>query len=84
MIRAFLVFVLFLLVYHAIKTLFRSAVDAYGRPEDSRRLPGEEMVLDPQCRTYIVKDRSVARRINGATVYFCSAECADKYERARR
>jgi YHS domain-containing protein len=42
------------------------------------------MVQDPQCRTYVVKDRALIRRIGGRTVYFCSAACADNYERGHR
>jgi len=84
MIRAILLFVLFMVIYQAIKTVIRSAVDAYGRPDETRRLQGEEMVLDPQCRTYIVKGRSVSRRIKGTVIHFCSTDCADRYEQGRR
>lgn len=84
MIRSILLFVLFLVVYQAVKTVIRSAMEAYYRPDESRRLPGEEMVLDPCCRTYIVKGRSVMKRIKGIPVYFCSSACADRYEAQRR
>jgi YHS domain-containing protein len=42
------------------------------------------MVQDPQCRTFVVKGRAVARRIGGRTTYFCSESCADAYERDHR
>jgi len=80
MIRLILLFVLFLVIYHALKTVIRSAMDAYHRSESERKLPGEEMVLDPSCRTYVVKGRSVMRRISGNPTYFCSTDCADRYE----
>jgi len=84
MIRFLLLALLFLALYHAVRVLFRSAFQAYHDDEDTRRLPTREMVQDPQCRTYIVKDRAVARRIGGAPVYFCSKACADAYENAHR
>ncbi len=33
---------------------------------------GEEMVLDPQCRTYVPKRDAILQEGN----YFCSRECA--------
>ncbi|MDH4161775.1 MAG: hypothetical protein OEW15_03680 [Nitrospirota bacterium] len=84
MIRAILLFILFAVLYQAVKTVFRAAVRAAQDPSDTGRLPGEEMVLDPQCRTYVVKGRAVIRRISGAPTHFCSTHCADEYERLRR
>jgi YHS domain-containing protein len=86
MIRALLYAILIMVLYHAIKTVFRSAVSSYGEGNELRprsgRLPGGEMVLDPQCRTYVVKERAVTRRIKGSTTYFCSNACADEYTRS--
>ncbi len=86
--RALLYVILIFLLYHAVKTVIRSAVSAYeggeGTPRRPGRIPGAEMVLDPQCRTYVVKDRAVTRRISGSTVHFCSDACADEYVRSRR
>ena len=83
--RAILFFILLVVVYQAVKTVLRAALAAYrGSDERSPRIPGEEMVQDPQCRTYVVKGRALARRIGGRTTYFCSAGCADAYERGHR
>lgn len=83
--RAILFFILLMVVYQAVKMVFRSAMSIYhgGEPR-TPRIPGEEMVQDPQCRTYVVKGRAVARRIAGRTNYFCSVGCADAYERDHR
>lgn len=84
MMRVLLIIILLIVAYQAAKTVFRSARDAYHRGEPRPpRVPGEEMVLDPQCRTYVVKDRAVSRRAEGATRYFCSDSCADAYARRR-
>ena len=85
MIRAILIFTLLTVVYLAVKTVFRSARDAYhgGEPREPR-IPGEEMVQDPQCRTYVVKGRAVTRRAGGRKQYFCSDACADAYIRRLR
>ncbi len=88
MIRALFYAILLLVIYQAVKIVIRSAVSAYGEGDEPRRrsdrLPGEEMVQDPQCHTYVLKERAVKRRIGGMTAYFCSSNCADEYERGRR
>jgi uncharacterized protein len=89
MIRSLVFFILLLILYYAVRTVIRSALSAYQaddqpRQRSSRELPGEEMVQDPNCRTYVVKGRAVSRRIDGETAYFCSSTCADEYVRGRR
>ncbi len=86
MIRSLLIFFALLLVYYAFKAVFRSAVRGYYADErrQSTVLPGEEMVQDPECRTYVVKSRAVTRRINGKLCLFCSETCAKQYEAKNR
>ncbi len=84
--RGLLFFLSILVVYFAIKSVVRSAVRSYHEDEQqrTRRAIGDEMVLDPECRTYVVKDRAVARRIRGTLTYFCSEACARQYEEKNR
>ena len=84
MIRSVLVFIFIVLVYYALRTVFRSAHRAYYGKDARARLKGEEMVLDPECRTYVVKDRAVTRRIGGNDTFFCSEPCARRYEEKNR
>jgi uncharacterized protein len=84
MIRNILVIVLIIVIYYSLKTVFRSARDAYHAGEKQNRLQGEEMVLDPECHTYVVKARSTALRIGGKSLYFCSEACAKRYEEKTR
>ena len=84
MIRALLIFFLAMLAYSAIKTVIRSASQAYHDGERKAQVHGAEMVLDPQCRTYVIKDRATMRRIKGAPIYFCSEDCANKHEAQSR
>ena len=43
---------------------------------------GVHMVRDPICGTYVIPDRAVALSDGSGRVFFCSANCRDKY-RAR-
>lgn len=40
-----------------------------------------EMVQDPSCLTFIPKTDARRRVVNGKTYYFCSDECAARYEK---
>ncbi len=40
---------------------------------------GVQMARDPVCGTYVVPDRAVAITVGRQQVYFCSADCRDKY-----
>ena len=45
---------------------------------------GHELVKDPVCQTYIVRSRAVRRGDGERAVYFCSADCAERYTRGER
>jgi uncharacterized protein len=56
-----------------------------GAPRGRGRGPsrGVQMVRDPVCGTFVVRDRALPLAgTSGTTIYFCSTECRDKY-RAR-
>jgi len=80
MIRTILIFILFVLLYHSLKTVIRSATRAARGEEERTGLPGAEMVLDPECRTYVLKERALVRTQGGVRRYFCSEACAEKHE----
>jgi len=84
MIRALLIVFLAMLAYSAIKTILRSAARVYHEGERKAQVHGAEMVLDPQCHIYVIKDRATVRRIKGNLIYFCSEDCANKYEAQSR
>ncbi len=85
MIRNLLIFIVIIVVYYALKTVLRSALRAYYQEDNApSRLKGKEMVLDPECRTYVIKDRALTRRLGGKSYFFCSEACAQQYEEKHR
>jgi YHS domain-containing protein len=40
---------------------------------------GVQMAKDPVCGTYVVPERAVSTAVGRQKMYFCSAECRDKY-----
>ena len=85
MIRNLLVFIVIIIVYYSLKTVLRSALKAYHEEHNApSQLKGEEMVLDPECRTYVIKGRALTRRFQGKLYSFCSEACAQRYEEKHR
>ena len=42
--------------------------------------PINEMVQDPVCKVYVPKTNSLTTVRSGATYYFCSKECLEKFK----
>jgi uncharacterized protein len=65
------------LLYRIVKGVFSPKAKVHrGRPQGIV----DEMVQDPLCKTYVPRRDSIRRVIQGEEVFFCSDECADKYE----
>ena len=70
--------VLFFFIACVVYSLFRSpAARRRGQPASKLKPEpeGEEMVLDPQCQSYVPKSNAVS----ASGRYFCSQECAQLY-----
>lgn len=70
LLRLVLLCVIVYIVYSALKPLLRG-----GKKADDPAQLGEQMVLDPQCQTYLPKSAAVTRQGR----FFCSEECAQRY-----
>jgi hypothetical protein len=72
-------FFFFLLLFYL---LYRIYFSGRGKRSSARRddhARGEEMVLDPQCKSYVPKSAAMLR----GDQYFCSEHCAALYLAAR-
>jgi len=69
--RLLLLFVICYIVILALKSL---TAGKKAKSDDAVKI-GEQMVLDPQCQTYVPKSDAVARQGK----FFCSEECARRY-----
>ena len=52
-----------------------------GRSKDAGA--GRDLVQDPNCLTYLSKEDALEAARDGVTHYFCSAECAEAFEKHR-
>ena len=53
-------------------------------PRKPASIPGEELVKDPQCGTYVPVSSATKATIDGQVLYFCSEECLKKYKEQKQ
>jgi uncharacterized protein len=73
LIRLAVVFLIFYVIFTAIRSIVRGKSGAAGRLKSEGA--GEDMVFDPQCQSYIPRSDAVAQ----SGRFFCSRECARQY-----
>jgi len=81
MIRFLIFLFLAYLLYRLLKGLLTPGKQVGRGPEGGVI---DEMVQDPYCKTYVPRREAVKRTIDGETYYFCSEECASKFESEKK
>lgn len=81
MVRLVIIVCLVYCLYLAVKGLFgKSGHISKGRADGVI----DDMVQDPCCKTYIPRREAIKRVLGGKEIFFCSKECADKFESGNR
>ncbi len=68
------------LIYTAYQ-IIKQALTKNATPPPEKTSRGEEMILDPECGTYVPRNDAVKAQIKGSTHFFCSNACRDKYQK---
>jgi YHS domain-containing protein len=55
------------------------AIQSYFPGKGTKDEDDSEMVLDPNCNTYVLKKTAVTRNIAERTYHFCGDRCADEF-----
>jgi YHS domain-containing protein len=76
--RLLILIVLAFLLYRVVKKYLRLDQKREQHPEGG---PVDEMVQDPSCMTYIPRRTAYRKVIASREYFFCSRECAEKFER---
>jgi len=76
LVRLILYLVFIYVAVRLIKNLFLSMPGE--RKEKTEE--GEDMVMDPNCNTYIPKRDAIYRKVGGQKIYFCSDKCLKEYK----
>lgn len=77
---------LLLLALIAVVVLLVTRLPAAWRARLPSRDPRtrDELVKDPVCQTYVLMSRAVRSEADGVPLFFCSRECAARYQRGER
>ena len=69
-----------MIVYRIYKWLWKDDIPKPQKPPAHQGEPVvEEMKKDPVCGTYVPASLAVTANHQGATIYFCSSSCRDKF-----
>jgi YHS domain-containing protein len=76
--RQIIVFLILVFIIYTIKKSISSPPSR--KRSDSKEGNNENMVKDPVCNLYIPESEAVRRIIRGKKIFFCSNDCAEKFE----
>ncbi len=76
--RLLLYLFLILIGYVLFKKITKSLIGP-SDPEPKGPVADAELIQDPQCGTYFLKQRGVKGVVDGKVLHFCSEECYEKY-----
>jgi len=82
MIRFVIYAILLSLLIRVLSRFWKSVVEGMGgRPDPRGSVPqrGVDLVRDPVCGTFVVRERAVMLSAGRDHLYFCSVNCRDKY-----
>lgn len=76
--------ILWLIVGFLAYTVFQALKQALTKPSappPEKTSRGEEMIADPECGTYVPRNDAIKLQHKGQTLFFCSTDCRDKYQK---
>lgn len=85
MLRIFVWAILLWAAYFLVKKIAKSFM-APSDPREARHAPppGEaELIRDPQCGAYFMRQKGVKGVVDGKVLHFCSEDCYEKYLKQR-
>jgi Prokaryotic metallothionein len=75
LLRLIVIFLILYIVLSVVKSALIGGRGKSGRRKFGSEREEEEMVLDPECQSYVPKSEAVMH----SGKYFCSEECARRY-----
>jgi len=66
-------------IYFSLKRFFSNKTSV-SKASQKNELVDEELVQDPYCHTFVAKRKAYPETIHGKKEFFCSQECANKFQ----
>jgi YHS domain-containing protein len=73
-----------IVVVYLLYRLLKGWLAFRASPRTDLPTPGEDLVEDPFCHTYVPVSNALKAECAGKTVYFCSRKCLDLYKQQRK
>lgn len=83
MVRMFIYILLIYFGYLILKSLTKHLLRGGRQSTEYSSNQSTELIKDPQCGAYFMRQRGVAVQIEGKTIIFCSKSCRDAYVKDR-
>ncbi len=77
--RVLIYIILIGIIYFFIKKYTKPFLGSPNAQDTKPQKPDGEMIKDPQCGAYFLKEQGVKGVVQGKVMHFCSEECYDKY-----
>jgi len=81
MIRLVIYAILIYICLRLLKSLGGGLLRSGPETEQAGSVQEAELIKDPRCGAYFLKQTGVAAKVHGKPVYFCSEACRDAYLR---
>jgi hypothetical protein len=83
--RLFVYAVIVWIAYFLVKKIGKALIAPASPPRDQARRPASdaELIRDPQCGAYFLKQKGVKGVVGGQVIHFCSEQCYNKYLEGR-
>ena len=78
LVRLLLWLIVGFLAYTVFQVIKQALMKPPGPPPE-KTARGEEMVQDPECKTFVPRSDAVRAQHKGQALFFCSDECRNKY-----
>ncbi len=79
MTRFFVYAILAWLAYFLVKKILKELFASSGTRETPGAPSDTELIRDPECGAYFMKQKGIKGIVNGNVMHFCSEQCYDKY-----
>ncbi|ROQ92254.1 transcriptional regulator [Desulfosoma caldarium] len=73
-----------LIVYGVYRWLKPRLSPSWQRDGEAVNAHEAELIRDPECGAYFLRNKGVSVRIDGESVFFCSPQCRDTYLEKRK
>ncbi len=82
--RFFIYALLAWIAYFLVKKIGKQLFASPSARDDTPAASETELIRDPECGAYFMKQKGIKGVVEGEVIYFCSEQCYDRHLQKRR